>query len=132
MVKRILGQHSRIRLLNYSKWLYQFAVPMGVYPWMSTYMQNQHHKLIQSWHIVDSTLGIDFDMFRYAWPYSYGWTESNKCTYVYLTTCEKSISYLSSMLRYCWFSVLFESFSAGMSDHTYLKWSNKFGTSMDA
>ena len=92
--RKVLGQNSRTRLLNYLKLLNQFAFCIDAYPCTKT--QFQKINSIQFWHIVDLILGITFGIPRYAWPQPSEWTQ------IYLpmplTTCKKSTSYKSPFL----------------------------------
>ena len=54
--------------------------------------KNQHHSIIQSWHIADSILETTSGMTTCAWPQPYEQNDSNKCIYVYLFTCRKPTS----------------------------------------
>ena len=87
-LSEFLGQSSIPRLLNYLKYLNQFAVSTDTYP----YSKNQHHSSIKSWNIPDSILIITFGMSRCALQHIYTWTESQRCNYIFLATCKKSNS----------------------------------------
>lgn len=58
-----------------------------------THMQkNQYNSSIQPRHIAYIILWIIFGMPRCDWPHQYEWTNTSRCTYVYLTTSKKSTS----------------------------------------
>ena len=92
--------------------------------WLYQYVEKQHYSSIQTWHIADLRFEITFVMPRCVWPHLYEWTESNKCIYVYLTTCKKSTSYLHSLLRHSWLTIWhqFGHVQTYLTTHSYNNW----------
>ena len=84
---------------------------------------------IQSWYNEDLILEKTSGMPRCAWSRAYEWTESYRCIYVCLSRYKKSNLYLNSLRDIA--NLLF-SITLRMSDHTHLKWPNKFLTSMNS
>ena len=76
------GQNLRARLLKLLEITESICCYSGSLPMCEKSASKLNSVLTYCiFNIAYLILGITFDMPRYAWPYSYEWTESRRCTY---------------------------------------------------